>query len=77
LIFGLPQEKEEPMKVRARELAIAQKTEMNFEFQETDQKPLLLYRHDRVDFRLLIKDFAKEFSTRVEMKQVFPSRGLV
>jgi cell fate regulator YaaT (PSP1 superfamily) len=26
--------------------------------------------NDRVDFRLLIKDFAKEFSTRVEMKQV-------
>jgi cell fate regulator YaaT (PSP1 superfamily) len=23
-----------------------------------------------VDFRMLIKDFAKEFSTRVEMKQV-------
>jgi hypothetical protein len=37
LIFGLPQEKEEPMKVRARELAIAQKTEMNFEFQEMDK----------------------------------------
>jgi hypothetical protein len=31
LIFGLPQgEKEEPMKVRARELAIMPKTEMNF-----------------------------------------------
>jgi cell fate regulator YaaT (PSP1 superfamily) len=26
--------------------------------------------NDRVDFRMLIKDFAKEFSTRVEMKQV-------
>jgi cell fate regulator YaaT (PSP1 superfamily) len=23
-----------------------------------------------IDFRLLIKDFAKEFSTRIEMKQV-------
>jgi cell fate regulator YaaT (PSP1 superfamily) len=26
--------------------------------------------NDRIDFRLLIKDFAKEFSTRIEMKQV-------
>jgi hypothetical protein len=46
MIFGLPQ-KEEPMKVRARELAIAQKLEMKIStsnFKETDQKPLLLYR---------------------------------
>jgi cell fate regulator YaaT (PSP1 superfamily) len=33
-----------------------------------DQKPLY-YTANVVDFRLL-KDFAKEFSTRVEMKQV-------
>jgi cell fate regulator YaaT (PSP1 superfamily) len=30
----------------------------------------ILLRQWQVDFRLLIKDFAKEFSTRVEMKQV-------
>jgi cell fate regulator YaaT (PSP1 superfamily) len=62
------------MKVRARELAIAQKLEMkisDIEFQGDGSKATFYYTaNDRVDFRLLIKDFAKEFSTRVEMKQV-------
>jgi cell fate regulator YaaT (PSP1 superfamily) len=36
-----------------------------------DLKPRFTYTaNDRIDFRLLIKDFAKEFSTRIEMKQV-------
>jgi cell fate regulator YaaT (PSP1 superfamily) len=34
-----------------------------------DQKHVLLHANDRVDFRIN-QDFAKEFSTRVEMKQV-------
>jgi cell fate regulator YaaT (PSP1 superfamily) len=62
------------MKVRARELAIAQKLEMkisDINFKEMDQSHFYYTANDRVDFRLLIKDFAKEFSTRVEMKQVF------
>lgn len=66
--------KEEPMKVRARELAIAQKLEMkisDIEFQGDGSKATFYYTaNDRVDFRMLIKDFAKEFSTRIEMKQV-------
>ena len=73
-IWSAARAKEEPMKVRARELAIAQKLEMkisDIEFQGDGSKATFYYTaNDRVDFRLLIKDFAKEFSTRVEMKQV-------
>ena len=73
-IWSTARDKEEPMKVRARELAIAHKLEMkisDIEFQGDGSKATFYYTaNDRVDFRLLIKDFAKEFSTRVEMKQV-------
>ena len=73
-IWSNARAKEEPMKVRARELAIAQKLEMkisDIEFQGDGSKATFYYTaNDRIDFRLLIKDFAKEFSTRIEMKQV-------
>jgi len=73
-IWSAARDKEEPMKVRARELAIQHKLEMkisDIEFQGDGSKATFYYTaNDRVDFRLLIKDFAKEFSTRVEMKQV-------
>ena len=73
-IWSVAREKEEPMKVRARELAIAQKLEMkisDIEFQGDGSKATFYYTaNDRIDFRMLIKDFAKEFSTRIEMKQV-------
>ena len=73
-IWSAARDREEPMKVRARELAIAQKLEMkisDIEFQGDGSKATFYYTaNDRIDFRLLIKDFAKEFSTRVEMKQV-------
>ena len=73
-IWSTARDKEEPMKVRARELAIAQKLEMkisDIEFQGDGSKATFYYTaNDRVDFRMLIKDFAKEFNSRVEMKQV-------
>jgi len=73
-IWTVARNREEPIKVRARELAIAQKLEMkisDIEFQGDGSKATFYYTaNDRVDFRLLIKDFAKEFNTRVEMKQV-------
>ena len=73
-IWSKAREREEPMKVRARELAIAHKLEMkisDIEFQGDGSKATFYYTaNDRIDFRLLIKDFAKEFNTRVEMKQV-------
>jgi cell fate regulator YaaT (PSP1 superfamily) len=41
----------------------------DIEFQGDGSKPRFTTANDRVDFRLLIK-ISKEFSTRVEMKQV-------
>jgi cell fate regulator YaaT (PSP1 superfamily) len=73
-IWSAARDKEEKMQVKARELAIAHKLEMkisDIEFQGDGSKVTFYYTaEDRVDFRLLIKDFAKEFSTRIEMKQV-------
>jgi len=73
-IWSEARDKEEPMKVRARELAIALNLEMkisDIEFQGDGSKAIFYYTaNDRVDFRQLIKDFAKEFSIRIEMKQV-------
>jgi cell fate regulator YaaT (PSP1 superfamily) len=73
-IWSSSRDKEEPMKVRARELAIEQKLEMkisDIEFQGDGSKATFYYTaNDRVDFRGLIKEFAKEFSARIEMKQI-------
>lgn len=73
-IWALAREKEEPMKIRARELAIFLKLEMklsDIEFQGDGSKATFYYTaEDRVDFRQLIKDFAREFSIRIEMRQV-------
>ncbi len=73
-IWSNARDKEEPMKKRARELAIAQNLQMkisDIEFQGDGSKATFYYTaEDRVDFRMLIKDFAREFTTRIEMKQV-------
>lgn len=73
-IWSAARDKEEPMKVIARELAIKLKLQMkisDIEFQGDGSKATFYYTaEDRVDFRQLIKDFAREFSTRIEMKQV-------
>ncbi len=73
-IWSAARDKEEPMKVRARELAIMLKLEMkisDIEYQGDGSKATFYYTaNDRVDFRQLIKDFAREFSIRIEMKQV-------
>ena len=73
-IWSDARDKEEPMKVKAREIAIRLKLEMkisDIEFQGDGSKATFYYTaNDRIDFRLLIKDFAKEFNTRIEMKQV-------
>ncbi len=67
-------DKEEPMKVKAREIAIALKLEMkisDIEFQGDGSKATFYYTaNDRVDFRQLIREFASNFNTRIEMKQV-------
>jgi cell fate regulator YaaT (PSP1 superfamily) len=73
-IWKEAREKEEPMKVKARQFAIDLKLEMkisDIEFQGDASKVTFYYTaEERVDFRELIKVFAREFRTRIEMKQV-------
>ncbi|RYJ43832.1 stage 0 sporulation family protein [Flavobacterium beibuense] len=73
-IWSEARNREEPMKVIARELAIKLNLEMkisDIEFQGDASKATFYYTaNDRVDFRQLIKDYAREFSIRIEMKQV-------
>ncbi|SHG30330.1 Cell fate regulator YaaT, PSP1 superfamily (controls sporulation, competence, biofilm development) [Salegentibacter echinorum] len=67
-------EREEPIKKRARELAIKLNLSMKIsdvEFQGDASKATFYYTaDDRVDFRQLIKEFAREFNTRIEMRQI-------
>ncbi|WP_346883784.1 regulatory iron-sulfur-containing complex subunit RicT [uncultured Algibacter sp.] len=73
-IWSSARDKEEPMKVRARQFAIDLKLHMkisDIEFQGDASKATFYYTaEERVDFRELIKVFAREFRTRIEMKQV-------
>jgi len=73
-IWSDARDKEEPMKVRARQFAIDLKLQMkisDIEFQGDASKATFYYTaEERVDFRELIKVFAREFRTRIEMKQV-------
>jgi cell fate regulator YaaT (PSP1 superfamily) len=73
-IWSDARDKEEPMKVKAREIAIALKLQMkisDIEFQGDGSKAIFYYTaEERVDFRQLIKEFAQTFKARIEMKQV-------
>ncbi|WP_417290805.1 PSP1 domain-containing protein [Corallibacter sp.] len=73
-IWSAAREKEEPMKVKARQFAIDLKLQMkisDIEYQGDASKATFYYTaEERVDFRELIKIFAREFKTRIEMKQV-------
>ncbi len=66
--------KEEEIKKRAREMAIILGLQMKIsdvEFQGDGSKATFYYTSDdRVDFRQLIKDMAKAFGIRVEMRQI-------
>ena len=68
------QKREEPVKKHAREIAIALNLQMKIsdvEFQGDGTKAIFYYTAEsRVDFRQLIKEFARTFKIRVEMKQV-------
>ena len=67
-------DREEKMKVRAREIAIRLDLRMkisDIEFQGDGSKATFYYTaEERVDFRQLIKEFAREFNTRIEMRQI-------
>ena len=73
-VWQAARDKEDRMKVRARELAINLGLKMkisDIEFQGDASKATFYYTaEERVDFRQLIKDFAKEFSIRIEMRQI-------
>ena len=73
-IWSSARDKEAAMQVKARELAILHKLEMKIsdvEYQGDGSKVIFYYTaSDRVDFRLLIKDYSRVFNTRIEMKQV-------
>ena len=67
-------EKEEKVKKKSRELAISLNLKMKIsdvEFQGDGSKATFYYTAvGRVDFRQLIRSMAREFSTRIEMKQI-------
>ena len=73
-IWSTARDKEEAMKVKARQFAIDLKLQMkisDIEYQGDASKATFYYTADeRVDFRELIKVFAREFRTRIEMKQI-------
>ncbi|WP_074405689.1 MULTISPECIES: PSP1 domain-containing protein [Aquimarina] len=73
-IWQKARDREETMKVRAREIAIRLELQMkisDIEFQGDGSKATFYYTaEERVDFRQLIKEFAHEFNTRIEMRQV-------
>ena len=73
-IWSKSRDKEEPMKVKARQFAIDLKLKMkisDIEFQGDGSKATFYYTaEERVDFRELIKVFSREFKTRIEMRQV-------
>ncbi|RNC88228.1 MAG: hypothetical protein ED556_03325 [Winogradskyella sp.] len=73
-IWSSSRDKEEPMKVKARQFAIDLNLKMkisDIEFQGDGSKATFYYTaEERVDFRELIKVFAREFRTRIEMRQV-------
>jgi|TARA_B110000967_G_scaffold59283_1_gene60785 cell fate regulator YaaT (PSP1 superfamily) len=67
-------DQEEVIKVKARKYAIDLRLKMkisDIEYQGDGSKVTFYYTaEDRVDFRELIKLFAREFRTKIEMKQV-------
>lgn len=67
-------DREEEIKKRAREIAIILNLQMKIsdvEFQGDGSKATFYYTADeRVDFRQLIKDMAKAFGIRIEMRQI-------
>ncbi|NEV92953.1 hypothetical protein G3567_02180 [Psychroflexus sp. YR1-1] len=73
-VWQAAREREDAMKVKARQIAIRLKLKMkisDIEFQGDASKAVFYYTaEERVDFRQLIKEFAYEFKTRIEMRQI-------
>jgi len=73
-VWQTARQREDAIKTKAREIAIRLNLRMkisDIEFQGDASKATFYYTAEkRVDFRQLIKEFAYEFKTRVEMKQI-------
>ena len=73
-IWQAVRDKEADVQKRSREIAIRHGLQMKIsdvEFQGDASKVIFYYTaEERVDFRELIKEFARTFNTRIEMKQV-------
>ncbi|MEL4306871.1 PSP1 domain-containing protein [Joostella sp. CR20] len=73
-IWQEARDREAEVQKKSRELAISLKLQMKIsdvEFQGDGSKATFYYTaEDRVDFRQLIKDMARAFSTRIEMRQI-------
>ncbi len=73
-IWQKVRDREEEIKKRSREIAIILKLQMKIsdvEFQGDGSKATFYYTaEERVDFRQLIKDMAKAFGIRIEMRQI-------
>ncbi|WP_340064314.1 regulatory iron-sulfur-containing complex subunit RicT [Ascidiimonas aurantiaca] len=73
-VWSSSRDREESVKKTSRELAIALGLQMKIsdvEFQGDGSKATFYYTaDDRVDFRQLIKEMAKAFGTRIEMRQI-------
>ena len=73
-VWTKSRDKEEAIKKKSREMAIGLKLKMkisDIEFQGDGSKATFYYTAaGRVDFRQLIREMAREFHTRIEMKQV-------
>jgi len=73
-IWQSVRDKEADVQKRSREIAIRHGLQMKIsdvEFQGDASKVIFYYTaEERVDFRELIKEFARTFNTRIEMKQV-------
>lgn len=73
-IWQAVRDKEEAVQKQSREIAMGLGLKMKIsdvEYQGDGSKVIFYYTaEERVDFRQLIKDLARTFSTRIEMKQV-------
>ncbi|MGB5982821.1 MAG: regulatory iron-sulfur-containing complex subunit RicT [Nonlabens sp.] len=73
-IWKSARDREESMKIKAREIAIRLNLQMkisDIEFQGDGSKATFYYTaEDRVDFRELIREYASTFRTRIEMRQI-------
>ncbi len=73
-IWQAARDREPEVQKRSRELAIRLQLQMKIsdvEFQGDGSKATFYYTaEERVDFRQLIKDMARAFSTRIEMRQI-------